>query len=188
MLSVHLLLLKLTCLATRRTAAVSASAVQEFKEMLKNTDTDLKDHLENLGGKLEALSIQESSADNKNIASRRRIQEEIDSAKGCLTVCAQAFEQADKVRTNVFEDVSAAQDAHQVVVSTLGDLISAKRVTAGVGATQWLGQMTDAALQELAKSRGVDLSSGSSVARGVDEQDRRSITFEDQYGSGHKLV
>ncbi|CAG5174582.1 uncharacterized protein ALTATR162_LOCUS7817 [Alternaria atra] len=171
-----------------RTAAVSASAVQEFKKMLKNTDTDLKDHLENLGGKLEALSIQESSANNENIASRRRIQEEIDSAKGCLTVCAQAFEHADKVRTNVFEDVSAAQDAHQVVVSTLSDLISAKRVTAGVGATQWLGQMTDAALQELAKSRGVDLSSGSSIARGVDEQDRGSITFEDQYGSGHKLV
>ena len=39
-------------------------------------------------------------------------------------------------RTNVFEDVSAAQDAHQVIAATFGDLISAKRVTAGVGATQ----------------------------------------------------
>lgn len=155
--------------------------------MLKDTKNDLQDHLENLGGKLEALSIQESSANDENIASRRRIQEEIDSAKECFAVCAQASEHADKVRTNVFEDVTAAQDSDQVVVSTVGDLISAKRVTAGVGATQWLGQMSDATLQKLARGRGIDLSCGFKIARGVAEQDRGSITFEDQYGSGHKL-
>jgi len=64
------------------------------------------------------------------------VQEEKDSIKQCLDICAQASEQMDKVHVNVFEDVSAAQDADQVIVATLGDLISAKRVTAGVGATQ----------------------------------------------------
>jgi predicted nucleic acid-binding Zn-ribbon protein len=185
--TVYFSLLKLTCLATRRTAAVSASAVQEFKDMLKDTKTDLEDHLENLDDKLEALSIQEIRANEENIAGRRRIQEEIDSAKECLAVCAQASEHADKVRTNVFEDVTAAQNSDQVVVSTLGDLISAKRITAGVGATQWLGQMSDTSLQQLARSRGIDLSSGSRIVRDVAEQDRGSITFEDQYGSVHKL-
>jgi hypothetical protein len=72
-------------------------------------------------------------------------------------VCAQASEHVDKVRTNVFEDVSAAQDAHQLIVSTFGDLISAKQVTAGAGATQWLGQISDATLQQLTRSRGIDL-------------------------------
>jgi hypothetical protein len=155
--------------------------------MLKDTTTDLQDHLKNLDDKLEALCIQESSANDENIAERGRLQVEIDSAKECLAVCAQASEHADKVRTNVFEDVSAAQDAHQVVVSTLGELVSAKRVTADVGATQWLGQMSDATLQQLARGRGIDLSNGSRIARGVAEEDRGSITFEDQYGSGHKL-
>jgi hypothetical protein len=163
------------------------NTIQEFKKMLKDTTTDIQEHLWNLDEKLEALSTQESIASDESIAGRRRIQEEIDSAKECLAVCAQASEHADKVRTNVFEDVSAAQDAHQVIVSTLGDLISAKRVTAGVGATQLLGQMSDATLQELARGRGIDLSSGSRIARGVAEQDTGSITFEDQYGSGHKL-
>jgi cell division protein FtsB len=185
--TVHISVLKLTYLATRRTAAVSAGAVEEFKEMLKDTTTDLQDHLKNLDDKLEALSLQESSANNEKIVERGRMQAEIDSAKECLAVCAQASEHADKVRTNAFEDVSAAQDANQVIVSTLGDLISAKRVTAGVGATQWLGQMSDATLQQLARGRGVDLSSDSRIARGVPEQDGGSITFEDQYGSEHKL-
>jgi hypothetical protein len=133
--TVHILLLKLTSLATRRTAAVSASAVQEFKDMLKDTKTDLQDRLEDLCDKLEALSIQGIRDNDENIAGRRRIQEEIDSAKECLAVCAQASKHADKVRTNVFEEVTAAQDSDQVVVSTLGDLVLAKRVTAGVGAT-----------------------------------------------------
>lgn len=170
-----------------RTAAVSASAVQEFKDMLKDTKTDLGDHLENLDDKLEALSTQESRANEENIAGRRRIQEEIDCAKACLAVCAQASEHADKVRTNVFEDVTAAQDSDQIVVSTLGDLISAKRITAGVRATQWIGQMSDTSLQQLARGRGIDLSSGSRIVRDVADQDRGSIIFEDQYGSGHKL-
>jgi hypothetical protein len=183
--TVHVSLFKLTCLATRRTAAVSASAVQEFKEMLKDAKTNLQDHLENLGGKLEALSIQESSGSDKDITEKEQMEVEIESTRECLVVCAQASEHADKARTHVFEDISATQGAHQVVVSTLGDLISAKRITAGVGATQWLGQMSDATLQELARGRGIDLSSGSRIARGV--ADGGSITFEDQYGSGHKL-
>jgi hypothetical protein len=155
--------------------------------MLKDTTTDLQDHLKNLDDKLEALGLQESSTDNEKMVERGRMQAEIDSAKECLAVCAQASEHADRARANVFEDVSAAEDAHQVIVSTLGGLISAKRVTARVGATQWLGQMSDATLQQLARGRGIDLSIGSTTARGVAEQERGSVTFEDQYGSGHKL-
>jgi hypothetical protein len=37
----------------------------------------------------------------------------------------------------------------------LHDLISAKRVTAGIGSTQWLGQMSAATLRQLAQARRV---------------------------------
>jgi hypothetical protein len=63
--------------------------------------------------------------------------------------------QVDKVQTNVFEDVSAAQGALQVIVATSGDLVSAKRVTAEVRAKQCLGQMSDIALQQLSRGREV---------------------------------
>jgi chaperonin cofactor prefoldin len=162
--TIHCLFLKLIRLATRRTSDVNASVIQEFKIMLKDTTTDLRDHLESLDDRLEALRIQEGSMNDKNIAERERMQAEIDSVKECLAVCAQASEHADKVRTNMFEDVSAAQNAHEVDVSTLGDLISAKRFTAGVGARQWLIQLSDATLQMLARGRGIDLSSGSRIA------------------------
>ena len=84
-------------------------------------------------------------------------------------------------RTNVFEDVSAAQDAHQVIAATFGDLISAKRVTAGVGATQWL------ALQQLSRDRGIDLSGRLAMGKATEQQSEMVAKFEDQYGARHKL-
>jgi hypothetical protein len=59
--------------------------------------------------------------------------------KQCLAIRTQASRQPDQVRTNVFEDVAAARNTHQLIVATLGDLVSAKRITTGLGATQWLG-------------------------------------------------
>ena len=53
---------------------------------------------------------------------------------------------AEKRRINVFEDVLSNNDAYQVVVATLGDLISTKRVTTGARSKQWLGQMSDVSL------------------------------------------
>lgn len=99
-----------------------------------------------------------------------------------LSHLRQASEQADEVRTNIFEDVSAAQDAHQLIVATLGDLISAKRVTAGVRSTQWLGQMADATLQQLSRDRGrVAMEKATESYNGTVGQ------FEDRYGTDYKL-
>ncbi|KAF2802726.1 uncharacterized protein BDZ99DRAFT_468700 [Mytilinidion resinicola] len=159
-----------------RTAVVSANAIQEFKEMLANTTTDLEEHhhdlqehLQNIDDKLDALGVQEFSKKDEEIAEKRRISEETESVKECLAICNHAAKHIDEARTNVFEDVSAAEDAHQVIVSTFGDLISAKRVTAGVRATQLLGQMSDATLQQLARSQGCDLSSLLGTVKDVEE-------------------
>jgi hypothetical protein len=155
--------------------------------MLGNTTTDLQDHLQDLDDKLEALSVQASSTNDEETTEREQIRAEIEGGQKCLEICTQAHEHANKVRTNVFEDVTADIDAQQVIVSTLGDLISAKRVTAGARATQYLGQMSDETVQVLARSRGIDLGRVSGILRDVQEQDRGSVQFEDQYGSGHKL-
>ncbi|KAJ9667257.1 hypothetical protein H2201_002458 [Coniosporium apollinis] len=172
--------------ANLRTAAVTAIAIKEYKEMLTNTTSDLEEHLQHIDNRLQELS-RGTSMQDEDVAEQKRAQEEKESIKQCLAICAQASEHADQVRANVFEDVSADQNAHQVIISTLGDLISAKRVSAGVGATQWLGQMSDASLQQLSRDRGVDLSGRTAVERSMREQNKTVAKFEDQYGAGHKL-
>jgi len=92
--------------------------------------------------------------------------------------------QVDNVRTNVFEDVSAAQYSHQIIVSTNGDLISATRVSAETAATQWAGQMSEDTLQQLSRDRG---SSSAVPPKGGGPQDQKAASFEDCYGAGQTL-
>lgn len=92
---------------------------------------------------------------NNDAAQGAQTREIKNSIEQRLTIYAQVPEQADQMRTNIFEDISAAHDSHQVIIATLGDVILAKRVTAKVGATQWLGQMSDATVQHLLQDRAI---------------------------------
>jgi len=119
----------------------------------------------------------------------RRIQEEKDCVEQCLGICAEAAGQADHARTNIVEDLSSGHDSHQVVVATLGDLITARRVVTGDKSTQWVGQMSDTALQQLSRDRD-----HGSVLKGPEEQHQKPATvrgetaeeFEYRHGTGYR--
>ena len=53
-----------------------------------------------------------------------------------------------RIHGNHFQDIKAGSNTHQVIISTRA-VISAQRVVAAEGATQWLGQMADATLQQM---------------------------------------
>jgi hypothetical protein len=157
---------------------ITATALLELHEKLTDTTANLDQHLHDIDNHLRnsptpAVRIFGGTE-------RERVQAEKESIQQCLAICAEASEQADQFRTNVFEDVLAAQDAQQLIIATLGDLISAKRVTAEISATQWLGQMSDATLQQLSRDRAKE--------KGV-EPPRADVgvTFQDQYGKGRRL-
>src|SRR5271163_1549444 len=156
---------------------VTAKVLEEFQDKLTATTSNLQEHLQKIN-RLQTLSSPGTRILGEDTAERKRVQEEIDSIKQCLAICTQASEKADQVRTNVFEDVSAAKDAHQLIISTLGDLVLAKQVTAGLGADQWLGQMSDATVQQLSRDR-VDIRGRAATDKGVEPQ-----KFADQYGAG----
>ena len=83
---------------------------------------------------------------------------------------------------NVFEDISTADNSHQVLISTIGDLISARRVTAGARSRQWLGQMSDDSLQQMSQSHGHVNAEGP-----VESQAEASDRFEGRHGAGFVL-
>ena len=90
--------------------------------------------------------------------------------------------QMDKAQRNYFQDISVAVDGQQVIVATHGGLISATTVTAGVRASQWLGQMADASLQQVSQDRR--LGSTDSIQQGRKTDSR----FETQHRMGYKLT
>ena len=160
---------------------VTAKVLKEFQDKLTATTSDLNENLQKINIRLQRHPSPGARILDEDTAERKRLQEEFDSIKQCLAICTQASEKADQVRTNVFEDVSAAKDAHQLIISTLGDLVLAKQVTAGLGADQWLGQMADATVQQLSRDR-VDIRGRAATDKGVEPQ-----KFADQYGAGYKL-
>jgi hypothetical protein len=115
--------------------------------------TRLNDHLADVSKRQQALSQQRTVSETTN-SEQERLQEEIDSIKQSLSICIEASQKAHNNRTNIFEDVAMADDGHQVIVSTFGDLISARRITAGARSIQWFGQMSDESLQQLSQNRG----------------------------------
>lgn len=161
---------------------VTANALKECKGSLTNTTTQLQAHFRDINHRLQNFSSQPHMTTNQQATEQETIREEMDSIKQCLAICAQASEQANQDRSNIFEDVSMAEDGHQVIVATLGDLISARRVTAGARSTQWLGQMSDASLQQLSRDHH-----HATTEKSVELQPGETTHFENRYGAGVKL-
>ena len=156
---------------------VTADGFKECKERLNKTSFKLERHLQEITARLD------NKSPNKQKGESGRIEEERNSIQQCIAICAEAAGQAESARTNVFEDVSAAQEAHQVAVATLGDLVFARRVTVGDRSAQWLGQMSDASLQQLSRDR-----SRVAEEKAAAPQSTKVGEFEDRHGAGKKLT
>ncbi|KKZ59809.1 hypothetical protein EMCG_00852 [[Emmonsia] crescens] len=148
-----------------------------YRQKLLTASSDLEKHAERLKARLEAMS---QAVKMEETAEWEQFQEERNSLRQCLAICAEASEQTKQVRFNEFEDVLSADDAHQVIVSTLGELISAKCITTGSRSAQWLGQMSDETLQQLSRDR-------SHVSEGPVRAEVGTGNKFDQYGRGHQL-
>jgi len=130
----------------------TAQSFTALQETIADRTTWLKKHVEDIDNRLKSLPAQPLVLPKEYAAEQESILEEINSVKQCLAICEHASKRAGQKGINVMEDVSIAEDGQQVIVSTIGDLISAKRVTAGNRSIQLLGQMSDASLQQLFKN------------------------------------
>ena len=149
------------------------------KDTLGGTISRLGKHLNEIEHLLQASTTKSKTSETTE---QTRIREEIKSINQCLNICSNAAEQTAQTRVNVFEDVSMADDGQQVIVATLGDLISAKRIVVGARSTQWLGQMSDTTLQQLSQ----DHVQGKREP-GTRPEVQTGTQFEDRYGTGFQL-
>lgn len=166
-------------LSARQTTAETLKAL---KERLATTTTQLEKHLRDINNRLGNRPSHPLNQSNEQVAEQATMREEMESIKQCLAICSQAIMKADNERTNDFEDISMTDDGQQVVVSTIGDLISAKRVTAGARSFQWLGQMSDESLQQLSRDRRRLVTENETQPKS-----RTDSPFEGRWGAGVQL-
>jgi hypothetical protein len=107
----------------------------------------LQEHLKNLEASLQSTS--DPTVSGQITCELQKIKEERETISHCLTICSDASSLSESSRVNIFEDVTSMDDAKQVLVSTIGDLINAKRITTGMRSLQLIGQMSDESIQHL---------------------------------------
>ncbi|KAL6902434.1 hypothetical protein GGI43DRAFT_339033 [Trichoderma evansii] len=154
----------------------TAVALSEARDRMVRMITDLQKRLVDLSAK--SLNTEVSLRSHEFEQDQARILKDIDTAKQCLEVCNMAADQASRQRVHVFGDVTAEDNAHQLIVSTVGDLLNAKNIKAGNYSVQWLGSMTDASLQQLSMDRAAQYAPGPL---------RRDISPDGKYGPGYTL-
>ena len=159
---------------------ITSETLSDCKSGIGFTTVELRARLKDADRRLANAQRQKEEVNNEG--TQEGLEDLLDSVKQCLSICDHAAHEVSKERINVFEDVLMADDGHQLIISTMGDLISAKRVTVGSRSTQWLGQMSDISLQQLSKDQACDISEGRGQA-----SFEAGTHFENRHGSGRKL-
>ncbi|EEA20732.1 hypothetical protein TMatcc_000723 [Talaromyces marneffei ATCC 18224] len=151
-----------------------------FRTRLSSNTKNLQDRLQELENRLGKLS--ENGDDQQHLNLLQAMKEERDSISHCLEICTEASDLTATVRTNVYEEVKSADNSHQLVVSTIGDLISAKHITTGSNSVQWLGQMSDETIQKLSSDN-----KRAFFENQTNKTQEQKDVFHDLYGEGRQL-
>ncbi|OKP13318.1 hypothetical protein PENSUB_993 [Penicillium subrubescens] len=101
---------------------------------------------------------------NEREYEEQSFREELSGTERLLNLCKRIEEEeANRLRTHYFEDVTTGDNSRQAIVTTLDDLISAKRIKSGDNSLQALGNMADASIQSLFNSAVPDAGSKNQV-------------------------
>ncbi len=129
---------------------MTLSTLKECSDKLNDTLSRLSAHREDANGRLQAGGAlqQPHNIDESSESETQRLTGELDSARQCLAICSNASQRASSEGVHVLEDIHVGDDGQQMLISTLGELFNARRVTVGDRATQVVGIVSDASLQE----------------------------------------
>lgn len=134
--------------------SLTLSTLKACSYSLSDTITRLESHRSTTEENLQSRSWrQDLNQDSDPSASRRALQDELESTKQCLGVCDRASEWASSGRVHIVEDISVGKYGKQICVSTLGDLFNIKSATAGDGSIQFFGSVSEGSLSELLRSQ-----------------------------------
>lgn len=120
---------------------------------------------------IKSLIERKTQASDEGKEQLKQIEKERDMLTQCLTVAARA----KGARMNdLFKDIVPESESQNLIVSTIGDLISARRISSRSKASRLLdGQISDETLQTLSQNPEIET--------------RSNVEFQHRYGPGYQL-
>ena len=128
---------------------------------------------QNLKATARQLRDLQGGSQSKSKSDEARVMQQLDTAQKCLDI----VKEAQQHRVNIFENIDTAEDSHQFIVSTIGDLIRATGLTIGARSVNIMGQMSDESLQKMVDKYPSATPSRASVSEA-------GVAFEKRHGLG----
>jgi hypothetical protein len=160
---------------------VTAHNFRCCKNNLLTTVSQLKDWLEAPTVQKPLLAAKSAHAGPDKATEKQLLEAELESITQRIAYLSQAASRTDQYRTNHFENVVAAKDSRQVVVSTAEVPIFAKEVRVGPRGSQCLGQLPNEFMQQWSKDCGQPSKQDSANA------EIPSLDFEIRHSVGKSL-
>ncbi|KAL4958695.1 uncharacterized protein BDV14DRAFT_186237 [Aspergillus stella-maris] len=158
---------------------IAQNSLNASLENINAASSRLQKHLKQLEASLR--NSRDPLVSDQATCELQKIREEKETIAQCLSICMDATSLSESTRVNIFEDVVSQDDAHQVLVSTIGDLLNAKRISTGMRSVQLLGQMSDDTVQHLSSRH---IGSGENVAG---SEQKEQDNFQYRHGLGRPL-
>jgi hypothetical protein len=119
--------------------------LSEVGGSLQSLVTRLKSHEASIGSQLEAMSLKQGLSEPVT-AQLARLQQTKESINQCIQIVSEAKDLADE-RSNIFEDITLSQNSYAFSVSTVNDLVIARRLNLSDRSRHLGGQVKDETVQ-----------------------------------------
>jgi hypothetical protein len=117
--------------------------LDKYAELLASTSSQLGNEVADLCLRLDRLV--------SHIQANEAAQQEHRLKETHLSISSSSSSQPYQGSINVYHAISAAENSHQILVSTSGSPIHAQNITAGPRSSQCIGQMSEVSLQLFSK-------------------------------------
>lgn len=172
------------------------SSLSSAKSSISMLESRLRSHGSEIDKRMEAMKLKTDLSED-DINELAQLRETKESIHQCMNVVAHAGEDLAKERANVFEDITMADNAYGITVSTVKDLVFARRVNVQ-GQARYVGGQIDEASYNATITALTDLDRGSvhyggrdiSSVSSKDEVANKAMisrAFLDRHGPGVKL-
>lgn len=122
------------------------NGLNEARGSIQSLIARLQTHEALISSQLEAMSLEETLSEPVS-AQLARLQQTKDSVNQCIQIVSEAGELANE-RSNVFEDITLADNSYAFSVSTVKDLVTARRLNLSGRSRHLGGQVTDETVQK----------------------------------------
>ncbi|KAF5650026.1 beta-lactamase [Fusarium sp. NRRL 52700] len=172
------------------------SSLSSAKSSISALESRLRSHESEIDKRMDAMKLKADLSED-DINELAQLRETKESIHQCMNVVAHAGEDLARERANVFEDITMADNAYGITVSTVKDLVYARRVNVQ-GQARYVGGQIDEASYNATITALTDLDRGSTQYGGrdnilvssKDEAANKTVpsrAFLERHGPGVKL-